>query len=762
MSSAADPTAAFFANLRASGLLKPPQLQELWQWVATTKPDVQNLAKEVSRRAWLTTFQIKEIFKGRGRDLTLDRYVLLDLLGEGGMGRVYKAHDVRLGCDRAIKIIRKDKLKHPAAGARFEQEIQALSKMSHPNVVQVFDAAVGGDTNFYVMELIDGTDLTKMVRDRGPLPVPEACEYIRQAALGLQHAFEKGLVHRDIKPSNIIVSRNGRVVKVVDLGLARLMENEAAGGEDGHRITQEGFVIGTPDFLAPEQARNPMGVDIRADVYALGGTLYYILTGKVPFEGSNPTEKLLKHCTEPPPSLLAQRMDAPPPLEQIIHWCMAKPPEGRPQTPLQLALALQPFCPVAPPGYGGPTSGKYPVAGSGLLSAGRHPVQQGTGTGSHTPIQPPAVTPGSGPVAVPPGYPAPPPGYAYPAPPPGYPGYPPGYPGYPPGFPAPPEPDPNRSSQVFKLPPQTTTEDPIRRRSEGGFPWSLVLLGLGALFVVGLLGWASYVQFLRPVEPPIAEFTNSVKMKMVKLDGGKFRMGSAEGEQGRRIDEGPQHEVSISGPLLMSATEVTHSQYLQVMGTSPAKSGGLANKAQNLPVEFVSWDDANDFCQKLTNLENEKKQPWARRNWAYRLPTEAEWEYAARAGSSDTFAFGPTITFGKQGGIFRLMENDPLGVPDEMKPPTLALEVGKTKANDFGLYDMHGNAAEWVADWYKPSYPGEGSRTDPTGPPDGDKRVVRGGSFKDPANAVRSAARAGFRPTDKRDDIGFRVVYAPK
>ena len=132
-------------------------------------------------------------------------------------------------------------------------------------------------------------------------------------------------------------------MKLVDLGLARLMESD----ESDERITQEGFVIGTPDFLAPEQARNPKGVDIRADIYALGATLYYILTGRVPYTGANATEKLMKHCTEPPPSLLAHRPDVPPQLEQIIHWCMAKQAEGRPQTPLQLALAHPAILPHA-------------------------------------------------------------------------------------------------------------------------------------------------------------------------------------------------------------------------------------------------------------------------------------------------------------------------------------------------------------------------------------------------------------------------------
>ena len=170
------------------------------------------------------------------------------------MGRVYRARDTRLGRDVALKIIRRRKLKHPAAEPPFKHEIEALAKMKHVNVVEVFNADQVGDTHYYEMEYVDGADLTRLVRERGPLPVFEACEYIRQAALGLQHAFEKGLVHRDIKPSNILVSRIDFVVKLVDLGLARIMEAEEP---NAGRVTQEGFVIGTPTS-APEQARNPM------------------------------------------------------------------------------------------------------------------------------------------------------------------------------------------------------------------------------------------------------------------------------------------------------------------------------------------------------------------------------------------------------------------------------------------------------------------------------------------------------------------------
>ncbi|MBY0513282.1 MAG: serine/threonine protein kinase, partial [Gemmataceae bacterium] len=342
MSSAADPTAAFLAALQASRLLAPQQVQHLSAWAAQARPDPAALAKEVTRLGWLTPFQVREVARGRGKDLILGQYVLLDLLGEGGMGRVYRARHTRLGRDEAVKVIRQEKLKNPAAEARFDAEMRALGKVTHPNVVRAFDAGTLGDTHFVSMEFVDGSDLTRMVRDHGPLAVPFACEAVRQAALGLHHAHELGMVHRDIKPSNILASRDGRTVKLVDLGLARLDDPV---GEGGNRLTQEGFVIGTPDFLAPEQARDPGSVDIRADIYALGATLFYILTGKVPFEGATPTEKLLKHHTEPPPRLLPLRPDAPPELERLIHWCMAKRAEDRPQTPLQLAVALHPFCP---------------------------------------------------------------------------------------------------------------------------------------------------------------------------------------------------------------------------------------------------------------------------------------------------------------------------------------------------------------------------------------------------------------------------------
>jgi formylglycine-generating enzyme required for sulfatase activity/serine/threonine protein kinase len=717
MSTAADPTAAFLAALRQAPLLGPAQLDQLAVWVAQNRPDVPGLAKELNRRGWLTPYQIREVHRGRSKDLVLGPYVLLDLLGEGGMGRVYKARQTRLGRDVALKVIRQQKLTHPAARGRFQQEVRAHGQLHHPNVVTAYDADQVGELHFVVMEYIDGTDLAKIVRARGPLPVPEACEYIRQAALGLEHAHEMGLVHRDIKPSNILVSRDGRQVKLVDLGLARVIE-DAPAGEAAGRLTQDGFVIGTPDFLAPEQARNPSGVDIRADVYALGGTLYFLLTGKVPYDGANPTEKLVKHCTDPPPRLLDRRPDAPPELDRVIQWCMAKRPEDRPQTPLQLAVALQPFCPPS-------------VAGSGVVGVPGMPA---------VPLAARRIPP-----AAPPGDLRPPARQDL---------RPPARPDLPPAETFPldlPNGDPAPGGPALAAPARAAGD---RGRSSGGFPLGPVLVASGGLLLLGVLALAAYRAFQPGTPPPVETFTNTLGMRMVRLDGGVFTMGSPDDEPGRpQGDEGPAHEVTVRGPFLVSATEVTNGQYLKVMGSTPARAAGRAASAADLPVERVTYDEALEFCRKLT--EKERGQKWARPGWTYRLPTEAEWEYACRAGTDTPYSFGSQLVSQRQA---RFNPGDGAFAADQADLPN---RVGQCDPNPWGLYDMHGNVAEWCLDWYRRGYPGGAARDNPLGPPDGDRRVVRGGSFRQPAEECRSAARMGLRPNERRDSVGFRVVYAP-
>ena len=337
-----DPTDAFLANLGKCDLLTVSQYTDIAAWVAEYRPDPSTLAKELARRGWLTGYQVKEVYKGRAKDLIVGPYRVLDLLGEGGMGRVFKAHHTRLGRDVALKVIRKEKLSNPVAVQRFHQEVRAAATLQHPNVVLAFDADEADGLHFFSMELVDGTDLTKLVRQNGPMPVELACDAIRQGALGLQHAFERGLVHRDIKPSNLIMTPK-RQVKLLDLGLALLHEPNLAGGANANRVTQEGFVLGTPDFLAPEQAQNPGGVDIRADIYGLGGTLYFMLTGSSPFPDGSIAQKLLAHQSLEPKPVREFRQDVPPELLAVLHKMMRKDPDKRYQTPHEVVEALAPW-----------------------------------------------------------------------------------------------------------------------------------------------------------------------------------------------------------------------------------------------------------------------------------------------------------------------------------------------------------------------------------------------------------------------------------
>lgn len=302
--------------------------------------DPKSLAKELMRRGWLTPFQVNQIFQGRGQELTFGPYILLERLGQGGMGQVYKARHQVMNRVVALKVIRDERLGNSEAVARFRREIQATAQLAHTHIVLAHDAGQVGNQHFLVMEFIEGLDLSRLIQKTGPLPVAQACDYVRQAALGLQHAHERGLVHRDIKPSNLLVSADG-VVKVLDLGLARPLPAQVQGNND---LTRTGAVVGTPDFLAPEQARDAHFVDIRADIYSLGCTLYFLLAGRPPFPESSLTQKLLWHQHDAPASLSGLRTDIPAEVIAIVQRMLAKDPAARLQTPAAVAVALTPYC----------------------------------------------------------------------------------------------------------------------------------------------------------------------------------------------------------------------------------------------------------------------------------------------------------------------------------------------------------------------------------------------------------------------------------
>ncbi|MBY0523264.1 MAG: serine/threonine protein kinase [Gemmataceae bacterium] len=309
--------------------------------------DVRDLSKHLVQLGWLTPYQINQLL-GNGADLTVGPYHLLERIGEGGMGQVYKARHQKLNRIAAVKLIRKENRMNPNAVQRFQREAMAAAQLSHPNIVTLYDADHVSETYFLAMEYVEGTDLAALVKQRGRLPIAEACEYIRQAAIGLHHAHERGLIHRDIKPSNLLIvsgSTPGEpsLVKVLDMGLARLTSTGAA-EEGGKEVTQMGAVVGTADFMAPEQAKNASTTDRRADIYSLGCTLYYLLAGQTPFAGANCVEKLLHHQLDEVPAIEKQRPQVPRELRAILRKLLAKKPEDRFQTAAQVASALQPLC----------------------------------------------------------------------------------------------------------------------------------------------------------------------------------------------------------------------------------------------------------------------------------------------------------------------------------------------------------------------------------------------------------------------------------
>jgi serine/threonine-protein kinase len=335
-------TAAFLALLRDWKLLDEPELSSLSRHAVATGMDSRTLARRLLGEGHLTPFQANQLLTGRGKDLRLGHYLLLERLGSGGMGQVYKARHQRIDRLVALKVIRKDRLGDQEAVRRFQREIQAIARLSHPNIVTAFDAGEENGVPFIVMEYIEGISLDEQVKRAGPLPAVLACEYMRQTALGLQHVHENGLVHRDIKPSNLIVTNGGATLKILDLGLARVQPIGGT-GDGASNVTQVGRLMGTPNFIATEQAADPRRADIRSDLYSLGCTFYYVLSGEVPFPGGTAVEKLFRHFNEEPVSLEARCPELPPVVAMLIRRLMAKSPDERFQTPVELIEELTQF-----------------------------------------------------------------------------------------------------------------------------------------------------------------------------------------------------------------------------------------------------------------------------------------------------------------------------------------------------------------------------------------------------------------------------------
>lgn len=325
----------FVQRVASSRLLEPAQLA---QARAAVGDDESALGQYLIGQGLLTRFQVRQLRAG-ARHFHVDKYVVVDFLGRGGNSIVLKArHSLLPGRFVALKTLDiRSVHRSDDALARFRREIEILGRLEHPNIVRALDVIRTRTQLYLVLEYVEGRDLASLVKDRGPVPVVEAVGYVVQAARGLAYAHAHSVVHRDLKPGNLLLTRDG-VVKIADLGLARFYDNELA-----IELTLKGCCLGTPEFMAPEQAEDASTADARSDIFSLGATLFHLLTAELPLSGSSRYLRLQHLLSEPPRSLAESRPDLPRELTSIVDQMRARAPWDRPQTAEEVITLLEPF-----------------------------------------------------------------------------------------------------------------------------------------------------------------------------------------------------------------------------------------------------------------------------------------------------------------------------------------------------------------------------------------------------------------------------------
>ncbi|MFN4258772.1 MAG: SUMF1/EgtB/PvdO family nonheme iron enzyme [Gemmataceae bacterium] len=695
-----------------------------------------------------------------GQTLADGRYQVRTKLGEGGMSLVFLAEDCLTHDEVVLKVPRPAILDTPDFAGRFTREVRSLLTLVHPHIVKVLDLGEHEGIPFVVLQYLSGGSLRdRLLRDANgqtiPLAPDELVAWLPDVAQSLDFIHGQQCIHRDVKPDNILFGADGQAY-LSDFGIAKVLDDDRP--QELHTIcTTGGQVLGTPYYMAPELIIGEP-FDRRVDQYGLAVTLFEVLSGRLPFDGPNPTAIYMQQVNQEPPVLHELLPTIPKTISQAVRKGMAKNPAERFASCEDLAWAVlqslrtidkQPIA-VPPP----PEPPEVPAAPLILQCAKcrkRFRVRRSPpGKTWHCPqckhlLKPVLSSTNNPPVD---------------------------------------EWDPATEPMTSvgdskpplrsKKPPSTTVEmpPPIPRvhawlrptrqmaawiGGAGGLAVVLLLLAVWFLGPGGHFGQGppaspatnasqpSPTPFKRATLPLPRELVNSIGMKLVLIPQGEFRMGSPPEEPGRVGDE-VLHDVVISRPFLLGIHEVTQTQYQTVLDRNPSSfsaEGMGRDKVQDLdtrdfPVERVSWHDAVEFCRRLSDLPDE-----ARAGRVYRLPTEAEWEYACRAGgkAASRFHFGNMLT-PNQANI--------------ASSKGRTEKVGSHPPNAFGLHDMHGNVWEWCADYYG-SYGGQ-RQVDPRGPEEGSDRVMRGGSwFNDPPEC-RSATRLYSSPTNRGNDLGFRVA----
>ena len=331
----------FRERLIHSGIVTREEVSELDDYteVAEAEDTVQVLARRLVNSGKITKYQAGRVYSGRGAGLILGNYVILDKIGQGGMGRVFKARHRRMKRLVALKELPASMTRSNRALKRFQREVEVAGQLDHPNIVTAFDADETSGSVFLVMEFVDGQNLAKLVDVHGPFSVEDAVHCTLQAARGLQYAHQRGIIHRDIKPQNLLLDSNGNV-KILDMGLVTFARDANETINDD-ALTKENQIVGTIDYMSPEQAEDTRHADARADIYSLGCTLFRILTGRTMYDGGSTMKRLLAHREQPIPSLCDERDDIPASLDTIFQKMVAKRAEDRIQSMGELVIALE-------------------------------------------------------------------------------------------------------------------------------------------------------------------------------------------------------------------------------------------------------------------------------------------------------------------------------------------------------------------------------------------------------------------------------------